>query len=457
MPRLKKGLELDLTQAHELTTERIERLKCPADKQQVFLRDTKKPALRVRCTAAGAKSFVFETKLHRQTIRLTLGAVSKRSIDDARKEVDTLLSDYVNKGVNPIEHNREVIAAKKAKKAIDAANKAIDAIKAATVGEIWLEYITERRARRWSERHYADHVKLAKAGGAPANRGTRGKGRTIEGPLFRFMGLTLADLTPELVEQWAERERQTRPTQAQLALRILKAFINWCREHPTYRATAPNINPANNKRVIDALGAKKKAKRDVLLVEQLPAWFKAVRQVGNNTLAAYFQCLLIMGCRPGELRALKWSDINHQWRWVTIRDKVEGERVIPLTPYVAHLLDGLPKLNGWVFAADRGAQGVITSPNKRHTLACTVAGVEGLTLHGLRRSFASMGQRLDLPAGVVAQIQGHKPSATAEKHYIVRQLDDLRPYHERIEQWLLEKAEVQFDPATQKTGLRVVA
>lgn len=59
----------DLTQAHELTAGMIERLTCPAGKGQAFLRDTKAPGLRVRVTAAGAKSYVFEAKLNRQTDR----------------------------------------------------------------------------------------------------------------------------------------------------------------------------------------------------------------------------------------------------------------------------------------------------------------------------------------------------------------------------------------------------
>ena len=35
-------------------------------------------------------------------------------------------------------------------------------------------------------------------------------------------------------------------------------------------------------------------------------------------------------------------------------------------------------------------------------------------LHRLRRSFNSLTEWLETPAGVVAQIMGHKPSATAE-------------------------------------------
>jgi integrase len=99
----------------------------------------------------------------------------------------------------------------------------------------------------------------------------------------------------------------------------------------------------------------------------------------------------------------------------------------------------------------------LTEPNNPHTRACIAAGLQGLTLHGLRRSFASLTEWLEVPAGVVAQIQGHKPSATAEKHYKVRPLELLRLHHEKIEAWILEHAGIGFDASTVPGALRVVA
>ena len=74
----------------------------------------------------------------------------------------------------------------------------------------------------------------------------------------------------------------------------------------------------------------------------------------------------------------------------------------------------------------------------------------------LRRSFASLTEWLEVPAGVVAQIQGHKPSATAEKHYKVRPVALLRVHHERIEAWILEQAGIVFDAQAAPGALRVV-
>lgn len=52
---------------------------------------------------------------------------------------------------------------------------------------------------------------------------------------------------------------------------------------------------------------------------------------------------------------------------------------------------------------------------------------------------------------------GHKPSATAEKHYKVRPLDLLRQWHVKIEAWILDQAGIQQPSAEQATNpLRVV-
>jgi integrase len=178
--------------------------------------------------------------------------------------------------------------------------------------------------------------------------------------------------------------------------------------------------------------------------------------------------MLLTGARPGEVLALRWEDVNTQWKGISIRDKVEGTREIPATPYMLHLLANLPRrtmtdlrtgaqiANPWVFSSPTSATGCLTEPNNPHTRACKAAGLEGLTLHGLRRSFKSLTEWLEVPVGVVAQIQGHKPSATAEKHYTVRPLELLRLHHERIEAWILEQAGIVFDAKAAPGGLRVV-
>jgi integrase len=259
-----------------------------------------------------------------------------------------------------------------------------------------------------------------------------------------------------VIEAWAAREALTRPAAARLAWRCLKAFLAWCNEQLEYAAVVPNRNPAKTTKTREALG-KPNVKQDALLKEQLPAWFEAVRQIENPVISAYLQTLLLTGARAGEVMGLRWDDINTKWRGLTIRDKVEGTRVIPFTPYVAHLVTALPRRNEFVFSSTASAGGTLVVPRTPHADACKVAGVDNLSVHGLRRSFKSLTEWLEIPTGVVAQLMGHKPSATAEKHYTVRPLDLLRVHHEKIEVWILEQAEIVFDAKAVPGALRVVA
>jgi integrase len=453
MARPKKSDAPDLAERVNLTAGAIERLTCPAGKQQAFMRDSEAPGLRVRVTAAGAKSFVYEAKLNRQTIRRTIGDVKLWSIEQARTEARRL-AVVLDSGQDPREIERQQLADKAAQAAAAIVQAVAAQREAVTAGEAWAAYVAERTPH-WGDLHRKDHERLTRTGGETAKRGTRGRGVTIAGPLHPLLGLALRDLTAPVIEAWATREAQTRPTAARLAWRLLKAFLGWCAEQPKYAPVLPSVNPAKTKKAREALG-KAKAKDDSLLKEQLPAWFAAVRNIGNPAVSAYLQTLLLTGARPGEVLAMRWDDLNTQWKGLTIRDKVEGERVIPLTPYVHSLLAALPRRNAFVFASSRNENAPLTEPNHAHDKACKVAAIDGLTLHGLRRSFGTLSEWLETPSGVVAQIQGHKPSATAEKHYRVRPLDLLRVHHERIEAWILEQAGIVLDAKAAPGVLRVV-
>ena len=457
MARAKKTDAPDLGEAQDLTDGLIERLTCPTGKTQVFLRDTKAPGLRVRATAAstknpkGLKAFVYEAKLNRQTIRRTIGDVRVWDIEAARTEARRLAVVVRSDKDDPRELERQQYAAQAAVIAAAVVKAEAAKVAAVSIGEVWALYVEERRPQ-WGDLHYRDHIRKAAPGGEPFKRGT---GITQPGPLFPLMALPLRDLTAPVIETWAAREALTRATSARLAWRCLKVFLGWCEEHPAYGALLPTKNPAKTKKSREALG-KAGTKSDSLQREQLTVWFEAVQQIANPVIAAYLQTLLLTGARPGEVIALRWEDMNTQWKGLTIRDKVEGVRVIPLTPFVSQLLATLPRRNEWVFSSPNSDTGHITEPNHPHSTACAVAGIDGLTLHGLRRSFKSLTEWLEVPAGVVAQLMGHKPSATAEKHYTVRPLDLLRVHHEKIEAWILEQAGVTFDAKAAPGALRVV-
>jgi integrase len=425
------------------TAGRVKGFKCPPDKAQAFLWDVTAKGLGLRATPAGKPSYVFQGRFQDKTIRVTIGSPDVWTIPLAQEKAREL-QRQIDEGRDPREVKAETTAA-------DVAKRQTDQAETLTVGEAWAVYLAERKPH-WGDRHYRDHLEKSAPGGIPAKRGPA---ITSPGPLFPLLALPLRDLTAPMIEAWAAKEAQTRPTSARLAWRLLKGFLGWCNEQSAYAGLLSG-NPAKTKKTREALG-KAGVKSDVLQKGQLNAWFTAMLQLGNPAISAYLQTVLLTGARPGEVMTLRWDDINTQWKGITIRDKVEGERVIPLTPYVWHLLATLPRRNKWIFSSPTAKSGHLTEPTYPHTVACRTAGLDGLTLHGLRRSFKSLTEWLEIPAGVVAQLMGHKPSATAEKHYTVRPLDLLRVHHEKIEAWILEQAGIVFDAKAAPGALRVVA
>jgi integrase len=228
--------------------------------------------------------------------------------------------------------------------------------------------------------------------------------------------------------------------------------LNWCLAHKAYSALV-TANPAKSAKARESLGKDRK-RHDVLQREMLQPWFDAVRKIGNPVVGAYLQALLLTGARREELASLRWSDLNFQWGSVKLADKVEEFRMVPLTPFVAQLLSALPRRNEFVFSSLSSASGHIAEPRIAHNEAVSVASLPPLTLHGLRRSFATLSEWVETPAGIAAQIQGHAPQGVREQNYIRRPLDLLRMWHEKIETWMLDQAAIEFAPS--KSRLQAV-
>lgn len=449
----------------KFTAGRVDGFQCEAGKSQSFLWDTDAPGLGLRVTGTGTKSYIFQAKLNGQAIRITIGSPATWSIDEARIKARRLKTE-IDEGQDPrqarIDELEAEQAARSAKAAEAEAKRIQDQRETITLGMVWPLYIESRR-KRWSEWHIRDHENVARLGGMQK---VRGKGLTEPGPLASLLTVRLRDLTGKRIAEWLASETEFRPTQAALSFRLLSVFVNWCDSQSEYVGLVP-VGACKAQQVRDEIPSKNAKEGDSLQREQLAPWFKAVNEMDNRVQSAYLQSLLLTGARRRELAALRWQDVDFQWLSLTIRDKVEGERTIPLTPYVAYLLAVLPRRvmivhgqevsNPWVFSSPTAANGQLAEPTPGHKRALIAAGLPDLTLHGLRRSFGSLAEWTETPAGVVAQIMGHKPSAIAEKHYRRRPLDLLRMWHIKIEAWILEQAGIRFDAGAETKSSNMVS
>lgn len=439
----------------EFTRARVDAANCAPGKSQALYWDTKQPGLGLRVTSGGKRTFIFEGKLGRQTIRMTIGPASMpiRVPKDKRGNPTGPGADgealryltALRAGLDP----RQEKAASIAKAEADRKSARIEQQRRQVTGlEAWADYVTAKQAK-WGTLSLRDHITAAQEGGEPRKRS---KELTKPGPLRELLSRPLAEINADAIEAWVKAESTHRPAVAARNFRLLRAFLRWCGEHRELSsvAHAEAHAPRRVREHLPAIGVRD----DCLQREQLPAWFESVAHIRNRVIGAYLQAVLLTGARREEMAGLRWDDVDFEWGGLTLRDKIEGERVIPLCPYVSSLLAELPRRNEWVFSSPSAKDGRLQEPRIAHDKALIVAGLPHITTHGLRRSFGTLCEWVEMPAGISAQIMGHKPSATAEKHYRRRPLDLLRMWHTKAEAWILEQAGIQQPETAKRTKLR---
>lgn len=443
----------------KLTAGRVRDFELTGEQNQGFLWDSDAPGLAVRATI-GAKAYIFQGRLNGKVFRVTIGDARVWGIDEARQEARRLQT-AVDQGVDPRQQKADRIAEAEAQRIAEAQRET-------TVGEAWAEYVAAR-SPKWSEATQRDHDAMMKPGGEPRPKRGRRPGdsdKTLPGMLYPLAGTRLTDIDADMLQALMEANNARGKTQAALAFRMLRAFLNWCDQHKTYKNLIDLS--AHKARAVRDQVQRSQAKDDCLQREMLRPWFEQVRQLSSATTAAYLQMVLLTGARSNELTGLRWDDVDFRWATLRIGDKVSDARTIPLTPYVAGLLRELKRINDtpppeyrilhgkrikndlerwepspWVFSSAKSASGHAEDLSDAHERAAKAAGLPDITLHGLRRSFGTLAEWVECPSGVSAQIMGHAPSALAEKHYRVRPIDLLRLWHTRIEAWILAEAGIE--------------
>ena len=400
------------------TANRISQFECPPDKQQSFIWDSTNQGLGLRKTPRGNPSYIFQSRFNGKSIRISIGSPKVWSIGDSQQKAREL-QRQIDQGQDP----RQIRARLQAEQQRDQAEKKLQS---ATFGEVFSEYI-EHRKDSWGERHYLDHVGMIASG-------KRGKA----GVLRPFVERKLSEIDSEAVEELMSTESSLRPARARLALRHLRAFFTWASEHKLWKQVVQSEAAAS--RDLRRLVGSGEPRTDYIKKEQLESWFTQCECYPNQITAAYLQILLLTGARREELARLRWDEIDFQWNVLQLKDKNVSSREIPLTPYVKKLISCLPRRNEWVFSSSRSRSGRLVEPGKALQKINKEIGIK-VSIHGLRRSFKSLSEWLDVPVGVVAQIMGHKPSAIAEKHYTQRPIDLLRIHHTKIENWILTAGE----------------
>jgi integrase len=357
----------------KITATTIETLKAPASGQVDYF-DAAYPALALRVTAKGVRSWVYFGRVHGKIKRATLGRYPDISLMRARQKAGET-ADAMRQGVDPAAAKRE------------ARNAVRDSF--ASVADDWLKRDQSKNRSHAEVRRVIDRdVKPA------------WDGRLIT-------SITRRDII-ELIDAIVDRGAVTYARRVHAHLHRL---FRWC----VGRGVVP-INPMAD---LPKPGAAIKRDR-VLSDTELALIWRAGGDAGWPFGLAIL-LLMLTGARRDEIRALRWSEINGDSIDLSGARTKNGEaHTIPLSPMAAQLVKQLPHIgkSDLVFTTTGKTPVSGWSKAKLHLDHAIANGNRGRELppwriHDLRRTVATGLQKLGVSLQVVEAVLGHVSGSRA--------------------------------------------
>ena len=139
------------------------------------------------------------------------------------------------------------------------------------------------------------------------------------------------------------------------------------------------------------------------------------KRVIDPYAAAAIRLLILTGARLREILHAQWESVDFERGILFLRDSKTGRKPIYLGSATLAILTGLPRVKGNPYIIAGSTADKPRADLKNPWRAITdAAGLNGLRLHDLRHSFASVGAGASLGLPIIGKLLGHtQPSTTA--------------------------------------------
>ena len=350
----------------------------PDPDRDYWVWDSDLPGFAVRVWPSGRKVYVAQYRAEGRTRRVGLGTHGAVTPEQARKTAMQALAD-VSKGGNPAEE-REL------------------GRRAASIKEL-------------AERYLEEHAKTKKKASS-LDRDERLLKRFVLPALGskKIIAVTRAD-----VARLHHSVGQETPIQANRVLAVLSKMmtlsIKW------------GIRPEAEGNPCRFVERFKEAKRERYLspdeLARLGTALAELEQEGLElpSVIAAVRMLIFTGCRREEILSLKWEYIDLERACLRLPDSKTGAKTVPLGPPALEVLAQTPRLEGNPYVCPGlKAGGHLIGLPKAWGRIQRRAGLEGVRLHDLRHSFASVGAAAGLGLPIIGALLGHTQAATTQRY-----------------------------------------
>lgn len=146
-----------------------------------------------------------------------------------------------------------------------------------------------------------------------------------------------------------------------------------------------------------------------LTKEEIARFYEALDQESNVFIKGLLAFLMATGLRRGEAMRLQWTDINVVDRTAHLRITKNGKsRRVPLNEAAWAVVASLPRIdkNPHLFVG-RKAGSPIADPTPAFRRVCKRAGLTGVRIHDLRRTYGTVALNAGVSIHEVSELLGH--------------------------------------------------
>ncbi len=131
--------------------------------------------------------------------------------------------------------------------------------------------------------------------------------------------------------------------------------------------------------------------------------------------AAIIRLLLFTGARRGEITNARWQDVDLERGVLVVPKGKTGRRHIRLAAPACQIFADLPRISDWVFPASSGENSFQGLPRQWRVLR-ERAGLDGLRIHDLRHTFASLAVQGGASLYMVQHLLGHSDASMTQRY-----------------------------------------